>query len=261
MTDPVFLLEREWPLQQRALADALAGWREREPALRRFETSARLLRFLHTNEPELTDGPLLALLRLARSDRRSGRLVLQAILPALKTQAARVATEAPREEVWELLLFFAWEAICCYPLERGRRVAANVVLQVLHDTTRTLRPERREPAAPERLPGEPAADLATGRAAGESLLADAVAAGAISEREAELILRTRVDGISLRLLARTQQVGYHALRQRRQRAERRLRARLASAGDVSIAAVPDLTSSAEAISPPARMRPLERRAA
>lgn len=243
MTDPVSQLERSWPLEQRRLVQALPRWREHQPLLCRFDSPAQLLRFLHASPPERTDGPLLALLALARSDRRAGRLVLQAILPALKTQAARVVAErAPREEVWELLLFFAWEAICAYPLARRRHVAANLVLQVLHDATRELQPPRQEPAALERV-SETAGALPIDRARGEALLAVAVTAGAICDRDAELILRTRVDGISLRLLARSERVGYHGLRQRRQRAERRLR-ELLQGGGVSTAAVSDLTSGA-----------------
>src|SRR5207249_270690 len=109
---------------------------------RRFDSGRRLLFFLNSSRPEETDVPLLALLSLAREDRVAGRLVLQAILPALKSQAERIAYEPRwRDEVWELLLFFAWQAVCAYPIERRRiRVAANLVLQVLHDTTRELRP-------------------------------------------------------------------------------------------------------------------------
>ena len=111
-------LECEWrPLAQRALADALEGWQREQPALRRFGSPQQLLRFLHQAGPAETDGPLLALLTLARADQLPGRFLLQAILPALKAQARRLSHEdsGRREEVWELLLFYAWEAICSYP--------------------------------------------------------------------------------------------------------------------------------------------------
>ena len=71
-----------------------------------------MLRFLHDNPPAETNEPLLALLTLARDDRLAGRFLLQAILPALKSQAKRIVHPAAfRDEVWELLLFYAWEAI------------------------------------------------------------------------------------------------------------------------------------------------------
>jgi hypothetical protein len=56
----------------------------------------------------------------------------------------------------------------------------------------------------------------------ERLLQRAVAATAISADEAELILRTRVDGADLHTLAASAGVTYHALNTRRLRAEKRL---------------------------------------
>ena len=50
----------------------------------------------------------------------------------------------------------------------------------------------------------------------------AVAAAAISEEEAELILRTRIDGADLRALADEAGLAYNTLVVRRLRAERRL---------------------------------------
>lgn len=270
--DPVCQLEREWSsLERGALAAALPRWREQHAALRCFGSPGQLLRFLNSSRPDQTDEPLGALLWLAREEQLAGRFVLQAILPALKAQAGRIAADpAAREEVWELLLFFAWEAICCYPLQRRSRVAANLVLQVLHDTTRELRPARLQsiPSSPrgrtltDALLGVPSTELAVQpqdaalttveRLAAEALLVAAVAADAIAERDAQLILQTRIDGISLRLIARTLGVGYHALRQRRQRAERRLRELLGPGRDVSKTDVSDLISTAEFASTPAR---------
>ena len=68
------------------------------------------------------------------------------------------------------------------------------------------------------------------------------AAAAAGTGLAALILLTRVDGIRLRLLARTFGVSYHALRQRRQRAEQRLREFLESDRDVSIRPISTLVS-------------------
>src|SRR5579872_4554422 len=88
-------LELEWPLlARRELAVALARWRERQPALRRFQRTEDLLAFLHGAAAHESDAPLLALLVLASGDRDAGRFVLQAILPALKAQARRLATRA-----------------------------------------------------------------------------------------------------------------------------------------------------------------------
>ena len=262
--DVAYKLDREWPLLARGeVARRLPGWRMCQPQLRRFGTLAQLLCFLHEAPAEQTDGPLLALLALARRDRLAGRTLLQVLLPALKTQAERIVHPAKRrDEVWELLLFFAWEAICCYPLEGRRvRVAANLALQVLHQTTREL--DRAHDPDDDRDDGDELArvlgldtarseeevarsgeprerSVAAAASGGESVVAQAVAAGLISERDAELILCTRVDGIRLRLLAAAHGVSYTALRKRRQRAEAALRDLLDSGCDVPKAGVSDL---------------------
>jgi hypothetical protein len=54
----------------------------------------------------------------------------------------------------------------------------------------------------------------------------------LSAEDADLILLTRVDGIGLRVLARTIGVDYDALLKRRQRAESALRKLLVSDPDV-----------------------------
>jgi DNA-directed RNA polymerase specialized sigma24 family protein len=56
----------------------------------------------------------------------------------------------------------------------------------------------------------------------DDLLAEAVAAGAVSEDESELILETRIDGASLGELAESRGVKFDTLKHRRHRAERRL---------------------------------------
>ena len=275
IVNAVCQLEREWQaLAPGAVAEALPRWRAQQPALRRFASPQQLLRFLHAARSGETDAPLLALLSLARRDRLAGRLLLQAILPALRAQAERIVHERERrEELWELLLFFAWEAICGYPTaERRFRVAANLVLQVLHDTTRELqrstdptdeRPARglshtlgTVPAAALDQPADANERPAPIREAdAEALVLAAVAAGAISERDAQLILQTRVDGIGLRLIARVLGVGYDALRKRRQRAESQLRALLAANCDVPKTSVLVLTVSRGTIlraAPPAQ---------
>jgi hypothetical protein len=254
-------LEQEWPLlAQRALAGALPRWRAAQAPLRPFGTASELLRFLHAHPPRRTDAPLLALLLLARTDRLAGRFVLQAILPALRAQAERIRRRgARREEVWELLFFYAWEAICAYPVERRpARVAANLVLQVLHDTTRELRrahDEGRGVRASDRLDrlgGEHEPDPPARYRTPELPLRQAVEAGAIAAADAELILATRVDGARLQTLAATNGCGYGRLLKRRQRAETALRGWLSPPTAVRKPGSADLIPDASRFSPRAR---------
>jgi DNA-directed RNA polymerase specialized sigma24 family protein len=240
-------LDREWSyLAGAGIARQLPDWQQGEPALACFADPCALLRFLHSATAAETDGPLLALLRVARRDRLAGRLLLQMLLPALKTQSERIVCPARRrDELWELLLFHAWETICSYPLTRRRRVAANLALQVLHETTREL---QRRPCSHDHEQLLPGHELESAAAAElddrESVVEAAVAMGAISEGDAELVLCTRVDGIRLRLLANMLDVSYGALRKRRQRAEATLRSTLAGARDVPNPVVSDLVSYA-----------------
>jgi hypothetical protein len=257
-------LEREWPiLEQQSVARALRDWQHCQPPLLPFQTARQLLRFLHAAPAEQTDPLFLALLTLAREDVLAGRFLLQAILPALRAQAERIRHQnGQRDELWELLLFYAWEAICCYPLCRRLRVAANLVLQVLHATTRELhRPhsKREEPFAhallDDVLTRAGFAHVDGCALCGPDLpVLEALAARLISERDAELILQSRVDGVRLPELAHAFAVSYHALRQRRQRAEQQLRGLLDARGDVSKAPRLDLTSDAGpfSLSRPAR---------
>jgi len=228
-------LEREWPpfVQQR-LASDFARWRSAYPCLRGFERPSDLLRFLHAAPAAATDGPLLALLDLARDETAAGRFILHAVLPSLKAQAQRLARRrVPHDELWELLLFYAWQAIRTYPLaRRTHTVAANLVLQVLHDTTREL--DRCSRPAHMRRPclAEHGALPVTAAACGRPrrsptrrafVVVAAVRANVISRRDATLILRSRFQDVPLSALAEEAGVPYQALLKRRQRAEQTLR--------------------------------------
>jgi hypothetical protein len=76
---------------------------------------------------------------------------------------------------------------------------------------------------------EPPARLVTH---GELILGQAVAAGVLSQLDAELIAATRVEEVPLRQLAGRWGVGYEALRKRRQRAEAALVGWLTAQRDV-----------------------------
>ncbi|MDP9257409.1 MAG: hypothetical protein M3Q31_12750, partial [Actinomycetota bacterium] len=202
-TTVVDQLEREWPpLLHHRLASDFSRWRSAQPSLRRFERPCDLLRFLHAAPAAATDAPLLALVIIAREDTGAARFILQAVLPALKAQAQRLTWRGvPHDELWELLLFYAWQAIRTYPVaQRSRTVAANLVLQVLHDTTRELdrcrRPAHTRRACPagDRARPTTAADCRRARRSPTRrafLVLAAVRANVISRRDATLILRSR----------------------------------------------------------------------
>lgn len=226
-TDVIERLEAEWPaLAAGPLHGRLRCWASEEPALAGFVTPQQLLRHLRglRGRRDAEDEILVALVRRARVDPQAARVVLHALLPGLKNLAGRLLLEPDeREEIWSALLAHCWERIRRYPLERRpSRIAANVLLDTLQKTTRDLKRQRRER-------DELAADLSPQRTAAapsgsdvERLLRRAVEATAINSEEAELILRSRIDRIDLRLIAEELQLPYNTLVVRRLRAERRL---------------------------------------
>ena len=226
-TLPVDILDRDWQreLNSSRLRSQFAGWRDAEPALSPFRDPQAVLRFLRQGRSNAgKDEVLCALLRRARREPAAARVVLEAMMPGLKNLAGRLLTDArDREELWSALLASAWERICTYPVQRRpHKVAANVLLDSMRGTLTALAGARSDPAARAvrlsgrlQAPPEPAGV--------DALLDAAVAAGAITQEEAELILATRVDGVRLRVLACSCGVSSDTLKHRRSRAERRLR--------------------------------------
>ena len=223
---PVEILERDWQreLASPALAARLRCWRELEPALWPFTRPAAIVRYLAPSTPAASkDVVLCALLRRARDDALAARLVLQALLPALKRRVGQVLIDAQeRDELWSAVLERVWVRIRSYPVERlPRHVAANLALSAVRDALRSLDKDRQHgsqvseflPELPDPNPDE--SDI-------DALLAGAVSDGAITAAEAELIVRTRIDGELLSLIAAARGVRLNTLVQSRARAERRL---------------------------------------
>jgi hypothetical protein len=223
--DHVSNLERDWRrLVRGVLPERLRAWARGEPALAAFPEPPRLIGFLRSSSSAASkDAVLRPLLRIARDEPLAARVVLEALAPGLTRLAERVIfDERDRDELWALILGHAWQQIRSYPLERRpSKIAANLILETrraaLAEFTRD-RPRRHE------LPPRPLSERATPSASADvdTLLARAVAAGAISADEAELILRTRIDEVPLRQLAAERKLAYHTLNVRRLRAEKRL---------------------------------------
>jgi hypothetical protein len=230
---PVGRLERDWRRLHAdpALRDRLREWQRREPALRGLRTPGDVVRLLQGPDPvERKDRVLLALARRASSDPLAARVALHALLPGLKEIVGRMLLDRhEREEVWSALLAAAWERIRGYPVaRRPRRVAANVLLDCMSDTLTALARDRADRAL---TIGPVPLDLVAARNQSgdvDALLAEAVAAGAISTGDARLIAVTRIDGTPMCRQAKRAGVEYHALVVRRRRAERRLIAHIRS---------------------------------
>jgi len=225
---PVDLLQRDWQreLHGPTLQARFLAWRGIEPALARFEGPAGVLRPLRRPASSAEkDAVLCALLRRARTEPLAGRIVLQAILPGLMALAGRMLVDTrEREELWSVLMLCAWEQIRAYPIERRpRKVAANLLLDCLRATLKTLSDAREDPACgAEELPRGELRSASVCAVDVEGTVKRAVAARMVSKEESELILATRIDGVSLEDLACSQGVSFDTLKHRRARAERRL---------------------------------------
>lgn len=233
---PLAALEAEWRgLVRGELGTRFRIWQAEDAPFARFAAPADLLAFLHRREPpDAKDAVLLALLVRAQREQLAGRVVLQAMLPGLKSVSSRLARSVVSfEELWQILFACLWERIVTYPVERRpSRVAANLLRDTLK---RTLAELRREANALAQLPelslddldellgttASPTAEV-DGHGDPEALLRRAVAAGAVTSKEAELILATEIDGVPMAAVAERLGVSYNAVKIRRQRAEQRL---------------------------------------
>jgi hypothetical protein len=223
---PIDRIDRDW---QRELASPLfqssfAAWRELDPALSRFADAEALVLFLRgPGACAEKDRVLVALLRRARSEPLAARIVLQGVLPGLKRLFAQMLCDVrEREELWSILLAEVWERICCYPLHRDRRIAANLLLDT---RKRTLKPLVRARERPPGIGGWPDAEVPAPPVVDgdvRGLLDAAVEAGAITPVEARLIFRTRIELRPLGAVARSLRISRHTLIVRRLRAEQRL---------------------------------------
>jgi DNA-directed RNA polymerase specialized sigma24 family protein len=199
---PIARLERDWrrQLASAELACHLRQWQAIEPALRAFSDPAAVLRFLRRSAPgERQDRVLRALVSPAGEDPTAGRLVLHALLPGLKRISARLLVDTrDQEELWSTLLACAWQRIHGYPVERRpRRVAANVLLDTLHDAVAAHRRAVRDRTELDVVPAWLAPTRPQVDGDIEAVTERAVLAGAITAAEADLILCTRIDGVSL----------------------------------------------------------------
>jgi DNA-directed RNA polymerase specialized sigma24 family protein len=221
--------QRDWQqaVHSTLLTARFAAWRLKAPALAQFDDPAALVRFMRVPGSRAEkDAILCALLIWAKHEPAGARVVLQTIWPGLLRLTARIMPDGrEREELRSIMYLAVWEGIRDYPVSRRpRRVAANLLLDTMHRTLVELGRESawlaaRSSTGIERHGHETSDELASDV---DSLIDEAVRAGAVSAQEAETILESRIDGVELAELARRAGVSYNTMKLRRQRAERRL---------------------------------------
>ncbi len=221
-------LDAEWQRLIRAqdATGILSAWAAEQPAFAAIDDFERLID--HCRDPR-TAGPVLrALVELAAGDWLAARTVLQALIPGLRCVARRWADDDP--SAIEELVSLAWERIRTYPLCRRGSVAANI----LFDVRKRYRYHRnieapRSQCLIDGLVADPGStpEEAVLRTEIRDEFEAARADGLIDGDLADLIVRTRLNGEPLQEVAVDSGITRHAATQRRLRAERCLRVRLA----------------------------------
>lgn len=179
-------------------------------------------RLLHPSTPyEARDRAMMLLVR--RAQRQGGEWTVAlagVLLPGLRAATGAMARARPElaeeiesETLTELVVainaFDGDERVAVRLMRKASWKAKDRLAREAAATDR--RPPTPLPAAPQRPWGHP-----------DFVLAEAVADGAISAQEAEMIAETRLDGQRLRAWAKANGVPDGAARMRRMRAERRL---------------------------------------
>ncbi|MBW3642410.1 MAG: hypothetical protein KY447_05795 [Actinobacteria bacterium] len=216
-------LDREWGELNNSptTAQALERWGRSEPALAGLPTLAAILE--QRRSPVAAPTILAALARLAVDDELAARCLLQALVPGLVRMASTAFADDPL--ALDEMVSLAWERIRTYPTSRPGSVAANV----LWDVRKRYREHRviegpgslaEEPTREEPTPS--AEDIVMERSAVDDLVV-AHRDGVISGAALVLILRTRIDEVSLDTAAREQHATVQQANCIRWRAERRLR--------------------------------------
>lgn len=221
-------LDREWRELCRSSdsRDALERWGRDEPALAGSPSLDAIL-IERRDDADAAPAILAALARLAVKDELAARTLLQALVPGLVKMASTCCSDDPA--ALDELLSLAWQRIRTYPTSRPGPVAANVIMDVRKRYREHRAIEAPHDSWPEMPPAgvEPSAeDVVLGRCAIDEVIS-AERDGVIDGVALGLILRTRVDGIPLEVVATEQQSTARQANCIRWRAERRLRPVLA----------------------------------
>lgn len=220
-------LERDWHANRRR--HTTRRWAA-EPLLAEHRTCGELVTHLRTLTTSDADPHLLALARLAGHDDLAARTLLHCMLPGLSRLIATTHHAIPdNHERATTVIGHAWHRIRTYPAaRRTSKVAANLLLDTLHDTTGHLR-LRRHPELPRSDWNDD--DLPLHHSHHPPLdddlhhtLTDALHHQVITVDEHHLIYATRIHGIGLDQLAAQQHRHPGHLRRRRRHAETALTA-------------------------------------
>jgi hypothetical protein len=220
------MLDREWA---RLSVDRAAA-RRLAPVCRLGGAPVRTLgdleRHVRTAGPAEADAILLALVTrvVDRDDDLAARVLLQLLLPGTRNLARRWWALGDHDERAAAAVGAVYDRIRTYPLaRRPGRVAANVLMDAARQLRRSV-PRLATVVTADPVVHDRRADEGTAHAAVElaDALADAVDAGIIDRRDAQIIAQSRIGGRRIADLAAHHRIGSRTLWDRRHRAEKAL---------------------------------------
>ena len=204
---------------------AVVRWGAVHPPLRGLADLGELLE--RRRDPRHGQAVLAALATLAGTDEMAARALLQALLPGIVRLASTTASDDC--DAADEMAALAWERIRTYPAARSGPVAGNILLDVkkqyrLHWKIHAPRSTALPPS-----PVLPPGDADQARSAEDEAL-DRVSFAefldiqqcVIGARNLRLVVRTRVDGVSLAEAAAEENVSVQTLNVRRVRTEQQL---------------------------------------
>lgn len=216
-------LDAQWPVLARSpeARRALIRWANDHDVFAGMHDLHDVLRC--RRNPKLANEVHLILARRAATEELAGRTLLQILLPGLVRIVGTNGHNDP--DAPDELVAFAWERICTYPETRQGSVAANVILDVRKRYVKLRQGDPnvavtrvRESASQESLPEDQVLAILQ-----LEEIRDARRRGLVSSVAFDAIVRTRIDGDALSVVAAERGFTTEVMCQRRWRAEQRLR--------------------------------------
>jgi hypothetical protein len=196
------------------------AWVRREPSLVGL-TYGDLRRELGTACQGRKDQLLGALVRATHADLGAFAVLAACLLPGIRYRIARLAPLLERQDALAIMVGALYEAVAAYDATEHSRFVAGALLDLPTRRLRRAVADQRSWSAHASHAADANPAVSGLELSAAALLASAVDAGVVSDRDAKLILATRVSGRSLREAARHLGLGYDAAKKRRQRAEAR----------------------------------------
>jgi hypothetical protein len=196
------------------------AWARREPSLAGL-TYGDFRRVLRTGCQDRKDELLGALVRATRADPEAFGVVAACLLPGLRRRVARYAPWLDREEALAVMVDALYEAVAGYYAAEDSRFVAGGLLALPTRRLRRAATDQRSWSLHAHHDTDTASPSPGVELSAAAMLASAVDAGVVTDRDARLILDTRIAGRSLREAAQRLGLRYETAKKRRQRAEAR----------------------------------------